>query len=250
MILPDTTLCAIVRDEAMNPAGGIVDFVDSTVPFVEEAVIVDTGSVDGTREMLEQLESEYHNLTVVDATFIDYASARNVSLKYAKTKRALVLDADERLTRKDFRDLKKIVERENFIGYNFQIANVYPNEERGMGGLHNPRLFTIEPRNRRYTGRAYYCNTNGKKGEWLYIDSAPSRDKTKTIVRMDSFEYSDHIDIAVKHFFASLSGAHNKWEYWYSRVIDNRKLLRVPPPSQQLRFDSWKQYNPRRELYR
>ena len=49
-VLPNTSLCAIVRDEMMNPAGGIADFVDSTVPFVEQAVIVDTGSLDGTRQ--------------------------------------------------------------------------------------------------------------------------------------------------------------------------------------------------------
>ena len=33
IVLPDTSLCAIVRDEKMNPAGGVVDFVDSTMPF-------------------------------------------------------------------------------------------------------------------------------------------------------------------------------------------------------------------------
>nr|MBP7708770.1 hypothetical protein [Candidatus Pacearchaeota archaeon] len=52
-ILPDTSLCAIVRDEIINPAqlpgkSGIRSFVESHVPYVEQAVIVDTGSVDGT----------------------------------------------------------------------------------------------------------------------------------------------------------------------------------------------------------
>ena len=58
------------------------------------------------------------------------------------------------------------------------------------------------------------------------------------------------IDFVVKHFYASLSGTHNKWEYWYSRVIDNPKLLCIPPPSEQPKFNLWKQYNLRRELYR
>ena len=77
IILPDTSICAIVRDEIMNAAKGIVDFVESTVPFVEEAVIVDTGSKDGTREALEELSAVYPNLRVLDRPFDDYASSRN-----------------------------------------------------------------------------------------------------------------------------------------------------------------------------
>ena len=61
IVLPDVSLAAIVRDEIMNPAGGIVDFVESVIPFLEEAVIVDTGSVDGTREALEELGVSINN---------------------------------------------------------------------------------------------------------------------------------------------------------------------------------------------
>ncbi|MDO8656691.1 MAG: glycosyltransferase, partial [Nanoarchaeota archaeon] len=162
--LPDTSLCAIVRDEAMNPAGGIIDFVDSTLPFVEQAVIVDTGSVDGTREMLEQLESEYRNLTIVDAPFTDYASARNVSLKYAKTKIALVLDADERLNRTDFKKLSATMYATPRWGYNLKIKDIFPNGEK-EGGIHNPRLFYLHLP----WGKAEYKNRFGKQLEHLHV---------------------------------------------------------------------------------
>lgn len=36
VVLKDISLCAIIRDEMMNPAGGITRFVNSHVPFVEE----------------------------------------------------------------------------------------------------------------------------------------------------------------------------------------------------------------------
>src|SRR3989338_10813740 len=85
IILPNTALCAIVRDELMNPAGGIENFVRLNVPFVEEAIIVDTGSIDGTREALEELQVQYPNLRVVDHKFDGFANSRNVSLKQAKT---------------------------------------------------------------------------------------------------------------------------------------------------------------------
>lgn len=92
VILSDCALCAIVRDEKMNPAGGIKKFVDSHVPFVEEAVIVDTGSIDGTREILEELESQYPNLKVHDIKFKGFADARNYSLDYAHCKYAFSWD--------------------------------------------------------------------------------------------------------------------------------------------------------------
>ena len=87
VVISDTALCAIVRDEMINPAGGIVDFVDSTVPFVEQAVILDTGSVDGTKEALEELNSKYPNLTVAHDKFRGYAQSRNQALGLVETKR-------------------------------------------------------------------------------------------------------------------------------------------------------------------
>jgi len=104
--LEDTCLCAIVRDEKINPAGGILDFVESTVPHVDRAVIVDTGSVDGTREILEECEGRYSNLKIYDKKFRGFSDARNYSLKKGKgsnAKYCFVLDADERLTDEDFK---------------------------------------------------------------------------------------------------------------------------------------------------
>ena len=103
--LPDTSLCAIVRDEIVNPEGGIVDFGDSTVPFVEKAVILDTGSVDGTYETLLGLSELYPHLHVFQHGFEGYGPSRNRALKKIDTELVLVLDADERLTEDDFRTL-------------------------------------------------------------------------------------------------------------------------------------------------
>jgi len=68
--LSDVSLCAIVCDEMKNFAGGIDSFVESIVPFVEEAVIVDTGSIDGIRERLEEMMSKYKTLKVVILIFV------------------------------------------------------------------------------------------------------------------------------------------------------------------------------------
>ena len=96
IVLKDTSLCTIVRDEIDNPAGGVVDFVDSVMPYVEEGVVLDTGSTDGTRGALEDLQKKYSNLRVFDRAFDGFASSRNYALRGVRTKRAFVLDADDR----------------------------------------------------------------------------------------------------------------------------------------------------------
>lgn len=106
--LPSVCLVAIVKNEETNPAGGIVDYLDSILPFVPFAVIVDTGSTDGTLALLRQAAAErYPWLRVRQCAFSDFATARNRSLALARAAvreagvavgTALVLDADERLT--------------------------------------------------------------------------------------------------------------------------------------------------------
>ncbi|MSR85847.1 glycosyltransferase [Candidatus Woesearchaeota archaeon] len=144
-ILRDTTLCAIVRDEIINPAGGIRDFVESTVPFMEKAIIVDTGSIDGTRQYLEDAKKRYAHLDVLDHPFEGYGPSRNVSIRDVTTDWILVLDADERLMFSDFEELGK--ERElspEAIAFSFDFLTVSlidVKERLDISG-NNPRFFS------------------------------------------------------------------------------------------------------------
>ncbi len=110
VVLPKTALCAIVRDEIMNCAGGIVDFINSTVPYVEEAIVVDGLSTDGTREALEGLKLKYPHLQVFDRQFRTFPEQRNYSLDLASKDYALILDADELLTKLDFAKLREVMQ--------------------------------------------------------------------------------------------------------------------------------------------
>ncbi|MBW2995835.1 glycosyltransferase [Candidatus Woesearchaeota archaeon] len=228
IILPDTSLAAIMRDEIMNPAGGIVDFVESTVPFVEKAVIVDTGSIDGTREALEELEAKHDNLTIYDLKFEDYAQSRNYGLSKLKTKRALVLDADERLVREDFEQLNKLIEEHPNEKMKFRYLVITPDESREEVGP-NPRLFPVLDRLR-------YVNTVTRHFEWLYEnnDMIPRSNMLKT-------------GIQIKHFVPDKEGIQCKDREWYGRVMfDGVKKAPSEIPS----FHKWKQFNQKREEYR
>ncbi|MDP2907598.1 MAG: glycosyltransferase [Nanoarchaeota archaeon] len=241
VILTDTSLCAIVRDEIENPAGGIVDFVNSTLPFVESGVIVDTGSVDGTREKLEELSLKYHGLKIYDRQFDDYSSSRNFSLNKVETKMALILDADERLTIKDFENLKKVIGNNPRQGYNFEFYDIYPEGIIRFPLAHNPRLFKVSE------------NTRYRKKIWevLYLNDDPFHRIPGAAVATG---------IAIKHFLSFEEAMDKKYQEWYN-MLDNyytfeKDYLAVSadlpkrPPSKISSSKLWKAYNPQRDRYR
>jgi len=231
VILPDTTLCAIVRDEIMNPAGGIIDFIESTVPYVKEAVIVDGLSTDGTKEALDELTRKYTHLRIFDRQFTDYADQRNYSLHQASLKRALILDADERLTYNDFVELKEVMKKQSAWGYRFKFLDISPESPRGIRGTgHTLRLFE----------RSSDAKYQHKMFEFLYIGDF-REDKAEGISVIDS-------GIKIKHFRPSLEGIYAKNDQWYGVVRAGRAPEAGPHTLEG--FNLWKAYNPARENFR
>ncbi|MBV9946028.1 MAG: glycosyltransferase [Myxococcales bacterium] len=87
--MPTLTLCMIVRDEEAMLGGCL----QSVRGFVDEMVVVDTGSRDGTKALALEAGARVFDFTWCD----DFAAARNESLRHARGKWVLTLDADERL---------------------------------------------------------------------------------------------------------------------------------------------------------
>jgi hypothetical protein len=82
-------LCMIVRDEEKR----LARCLDSVLPWVGEAVVVDTGSADGTLALAAAMGARTLSFPWCD----DFAKARNHALAAATREWVLVLDADERL---------------------------------------------------------------------------------------------------------------------------------------------------------
>jgi len=93
---PDITLCMIVRDEAAV----LGRCLESAAPVVDELVVVDTGSVDGTAEIARAFGARVETFIWRD----DFAAARNHALSFARGGWVLVLDADERVVTPDARE--------------------------------------------------------------------------------------------------------------------------------------------------
>lgn len=214
-VLTGVSLAAIIRDEMINPAGGIIDFVESTVPFVEEAVIVDTGSVDGTRETLDKLSVQYPNLRIFGHTFTTYADARNVSLGKVQTPKVLVLDADERLTKADFKILKDFLPQNPGDGYWFGFLDIYPDNLAFPSSGHNPRIFGVSPQ-RHFASRTWeqLCHEEG----FTTVD-AP---------------------VEIKHFRPDEIAKYSKRHDWYGEIVF-REGYDGRPPASCPSFQTWKQ---------
>ncbi|OLP17763.1 glycosyltransferase [Leptolyngbya sp. 'hensonii'] len=81
------SLCMIVKDEAAL----LPRCLSSLQGLVDEMIVVDTGSTDGTIAIAQQFGAQVHAFPWQD----DFALARNESLQYARGEWILVLDADE-----------------------------------------------------------------------------------------------------------------------------------------------------------
>ncbi|CAG7649192.1 hypothetical protein PAESOLCIP111_05813 [Paenibacillus solanacearum] len=85
----NVSLCMIVRDEEAF----LERCLASAAGIVSEIIIVDTGSVDGSREIAKRFGAE-----VLEFPWSgDFAAARNAGLQRASGQWILVMDADERL---------------------------------------------------------------------------------------------------------------------------------------------------------
>ncbi len=88
-MLPTISLCMIVRNEAQN----VELALQSACHFVDEVVIVDTGSTDNTIEICRKYTEKIYNFRWLN----DFSAARNEAIKYATKDWILMLDADELL---------------------------------------------------------------------------------------------------------------------------------------------------------
>ncbi len=222
IVLPDTSLCAIVRDEVMNPAGGILRFLRSVVPHVEEAIIVDTGSEDGTLDLLEEAEAEFCSLKVSRELFKGYPHARNLSLVGATKKWVLVLDADELIEGKHYGALYDLLRTKQGRGdFEFRFIDVFPDSGEQKSTGHPVRLFE--------RADASFYSTIGWTREYLTPNTLGSPTKTQ---------------IPIHHFRPSLKALTLKGKEWHHE--------RVPAygPCKAANFSQWKEFNPLRNKYK
>jgi tetratricopeptide (TPR) repeat protein len=141
------SLCMIVKDEeAMLP-----QCLASIVDFVDELIVVDTGSADRTVAIAEEFGA-----TVLHHEWDgDFAAARNAGLEAATSDWLLYLDADEVLVDGEGEKLRELLGHTWREGIFFVETNHVGELEDGVGVQHNAlRLFKNRPAYR-FKGRVH-----------------------------------------------------------------------------------------------
>lgn len=113
------SLCMIVKNEQDN----LSNCLSSLKNYVDEIVIVDTGSIDKTKEIAANYTQNIYDFEWGN----DFAAARNFSISKARYEWILVIDADETVTAFDRNDLNKFMnDNDQTVG---RIKRINPFED-------------------------------------------------------------------------------------------------------------------------
>ncbi|MBE9251178.1 tetratricopeptide repeat protein [Dolichospermum sp. LEGE 00240] len=104
------SLCMIVKNEETT----LPKCLGSVNNFVDEIVVLDTGSTDKTPQVAQQFGAKVHHFPWDN----NFSSARNEALKYVTGDWILVLDADETLTDEIIPLLKSVISKEEYLVIN------------------------------------------------------------------------------------------------------------------------------------
>lgn len=131
---PMLSLCMIVKNESHN----LPRCLASAQPYVDEIIVVDTGSEDNTPEIAAQYGAKVSYFKWCD----DFAAARNYSLSLVSGDWILVLDADEELVINSENFWREISSYPDIFAY--FIIRTEANDET-MTPLYHLRLFRNLP---------------------------------------------------------------------------------------------------------
>jgi tetratricopeptide (TPR) repeat protein len=114
--IPRLSLCMIVRDSART----LRACLESIRPWVDEIVVVDTGSHDGTPTMARQFGARVFEFPWCD----DFSVARNESLKHAQGEWLFWMDSDDTIDESNGRRLRDLAHSQHaaeILGYVMQV---------------------------------------------------------------------------------------------------------------------------------
>jgi GT2 family glycosyltransferase/tetratricopeptide (TPR) repeat protein len=110
------SLCMIVRDSA----GTLRPCLESIRPWVDEMIVVDTGSTDETPRIVEELGGRLYHFPWCD----DFSAARNESLRLARGEWLFWMDSDDTIPPECGRQLRALIDRAaepGVLGYVMQV---------------------------------------------------------------------------------------------------------------------------------
>ncbi len=122
-------LCMITKDEETF----LKKCIDSVREIVDEIVIVDTGSTDGTVALAKELGAKVYAYAWQDS----FALARNYAMSKAQSEWLLLLDADEALEQQDHKALIDFINTTTLDGAHLRVRNYTGKYAPDQYSMHN-----------------------------------------------------------------------------------------------------------------
>jgi len=142
---PTISLSMIVKNEGKHLTGCL----NSVKNFVDEIIIVDTGSIDNTIQIAESFVAKIFHFEWTN----DFSEARNFALSKSNCDWILYLDADERLDNDSALKLKQYANQSGNIGYYCTIKS-YDSHAQRNDTIRYVRFFKNHPQ-ARFTGKVH-----------------------------------------------------------------------------------------------
>ncbi len=114
--MPRLAVIILTKNEETN----IEDAMKSAA-FADEILIIDSGSTDRTRDLVEQNGAKFVSHPMNEDGF---AGQRNYALTQTDAEWVFYLDADERITTEAAEEIKKVVYQNEHMGYKIKRLNV------------------------------------------------------------------------------------------------------------------------------
>jgi len=132
-----------------NEAANIARAVDK-LAWARRIVVVDSGSTDGTLDILER----YHQVVLFKRAFDSFADQCNFGLSQVESEWVLSLDADYEMSDRLLEELSNLHETEGVAGY--RASFIYRIHGRPLrGSLYPPRIVLYRVKNARYTNEGH-----------------------------------------------------------------------------------------------
>lgn len=123
------SLCMIVKNEESN----LKSCLSQVAPFVDEIIIVDTGSTDNTKTIASEFTDKIYDFKWCN----DFSKARNYSISKASNDWILILDADEAVT--------------DFFRYSIDMFIKNPSNENKVGRIKRINIMEDAFESKKYT---------------------------------------------------------------------------------------------------
>ena len=132
------SVCMIVRDSAKT----LRECLEGITPWVDELVVVDTGSLDDTVSIAQEFRAKVHYFRWCD----DFSAARNVSIEHASGDWLFWMDSDDTIDAASGERLRKLAlgpHRADVLAYVAQV--VCPGDDGGETVVDHVKLFRNHP---------------------------------------------------------------------------------------------------------